>query len=488
MNLRRARFDDHWRRTFSRSYGTKLESISYRSLSCLSDGTIRFRSGINAIIGGNGVGKSTIVAAISEILNRATVGEAIGHSGRLAGSDLHAVVQHNGASIELNVASNASGSRVHSEEFSGTVEWLEPSYLALECCRTVHGDQNFSDHLEAVTPLQLDKNELGVASYLVGKRYDTCEIFEISDYGNMERFPYFRVTNGEVTYGSEGMGQGELALLLLYWVLKDIPNNSILIIEEPETHVSPRSQEAAMNLLAKYCDEKGLWAIVTTHSPAILKRIPREHIRMIAKDAGRAIVRDNATNLEIALLLDTGISYRGVILVEDNAAKTFLISILDACDPDIRSQFEIVVAGSDGDISAALRYMPKTTRWFNIVGVYDGDVRQTTKTDELRWPAVFLPGDSSPEELLIEAVHNLQTPADTLSAQFNKGKDEVTTALGIVAGIDHHDWIGELSRALMIEYPTLIAGLVKLWLSTSENHTLANQLCTELRSAINNIR
>ena len=98
---------------------------------------------------------------------------------------------------------------------------------------------------------------------------------------------YFEVTTEGVTYGSEMMGLGELALHLMLWHLERVEPQSIMLIEEPETHISPRSQQALLNVLARASARKKLWVIVTTHSAGIVARIPREHIRLVYRDGAR---------------------------------------------------------------------------------------------------------------------------------------------------------------------------------------------------------
>jgi ABC-type branched-subunit amino acid transport system ATPase component len=64
MNLRQAKFDDIWRKVFARNYSQRLNEVSFESLQCLADSTIHFGGGITAIVGANGVGKSTLLAGV----------------------------------------------------------------------------------------------------------------------------------------------------------------------------------------------------------------------------------------------------------------------------------------------------------------------------------------------------------------------------------------------------------------------------------------
>jgi predicted ATPase len=485
MSVRRAKLDDHWRHVCERPSPTRLDSVSFEGLSCLRDGTIHFRSGINAIVGANGVGKSTLLAAIAELLAGKPTTDALGHSSKLAGSRIRGVVSQIGTAVNLEIVQAGEGEReAVAAKFEGTSRWLEPSYTATQYCKQIHSDQNFDDNLEPLSPIVLSQDELDVASYIVGKTYTSCKIFEVAEYAEFERMPYFKVTADGTTYGSEAMGQGELSLMLVYWTLRDLPKRSILILEEPETHVSPKSQSALMDIVAKFCDEKNLWIVVTTHSPSIVTRVPRANLRLISRGAGPAEVLDSPTNTQIAFLLGGGVAYRGVFLVEDQAAKGFLITLLQELDPDLSAQFEICVTGSDGQISAALTAMPKTRHWLRILGVYDGDTRGKVDASNFKWPATFLPSEVSPEELLIRGLQQHDDRPDLLGQEINRSPEVVGLAFNAADGKDPHDWIFEVAKVATVDYETVLRGMLRIWLQSADNRTNATNFCKTLRGFI----
>ena len=300
MNLRQARFDDHWRRVFAREYPTRFARISPRDLLCLADSPIEFSAGISAVIGSNGVGKSTLVAGVAELLGNGSE-VAPGHRDRLKGSVLEGILFQEGTELKMVVGDDLETTRKSTgAEFGGQYRWLDPSYLGNLCLNQIHHDQNFADLLEPITALQLNTEELELVSYLVNRTYNDLAIYEIADYAGFDAFPYFRASSNGASYGSEGMGRGELSLLLTYWTLKNTARNSILILEEPETHVSPGSQDCLMNMLAKFSDEMGIWCIIATHSPTIIRRIPREHVKLITRDQRKSSVISNPKHVEIA--------------------------------------------------------------------------------------------------------------------------------------------------------------------------------------------
>jgi energy-coupling factor transporter ATP-binding protein EcfA2 len=485
MTLRAAKFEDHWRHVFARQFPTRFTRIELKNLYCLSDGSIDFKGGVAAVVGSNGVGKSTLTAAITELLSADPALVEPVYRSRLRGSAIDGIAFSAGTELRLGVRDDQTAGRVRvGHTFDRECQWLDPSILAARCLDAIFADANFDDLLEPLTPLILEEDELKIASYLVGKNYTSIQVFEISDYAGFERIPYFRVSAGGITYGSEGMGRGELSLLSAHWTLNDLSKNSILILEEPETHVSPRSQDALMNIVAKYCDEMGIWVIVTTHSPTIIRRIRRENIVFLARDQGAAVVVTEATKLDIAFLLGGGVAYKCALVVEDEAARTFLLTLLQVFDPDLYRQCEVACAGSKSEITAVMTSMPRTRDWLTLIGVYDGDLRAEIAGAKFNWPHCFLPGNVSPDELFIAMIESAPALVNSLAAELQKPLERIRMTLGHVTGIDTHDYFREFAAGVNLDITTVRKAFCGVWLQDDGNMNAAKDLISILRNAI----
>lgn len=481
--MRDARISDHWRHLLERVYPTRLESLEFRSLSFFSPDKLSFSPGITALVGGNGVGKSTLIAAIVELLSNGAADVGIERVDRLAGSETkaEAFVQGKSCNLEMTDGSRAQKA-AGAASFRGEFRWLDPSALARRCVEQIRNDPNFQDLLEPVEPIILDHEELRSISYLVGRDYSSCEIYEIGDYGELERFPYILVTSLGAKYGSEGMGRGELALLLCYWTLRDLSRCSILLLEEPETNVSPMSQDRLMNLAARFCEEKRIWAITATHSPAIIRRIPSSHVRLLVRGTGSGMLIPNPTNTQVAQILSGGVAYKGIFLVEDSGAKSFLSCLLETLAPDLFPQFEILSAESADGIGSALKGLPISGDWLTLIGIFDGGIEDEVKATDFRWPYLFIPGGVPPEELLRQMVINLEEVPAELAAEFNKPLADVSLALDSSAGADLHEWAKRLAAGIGTDRGQLCRSLVSLWIQ--HNDQTAKEFIVVLREAI----
>src|SRR5712671_1809818 len=102
MSVKDARFDDHWRHALVRTYRTRFVELHFKNLFCLADGQVRFSGGISAIVGSNGVGKSTLIAAIADLI--ANEDSSVDGLRRwVSGSELWGTVLVDGTNVQIHI-------------------------------------------------------------------------------------------------------------------------------------------------------------------------------------------------------------------------------------------------------------------------------------------------------------------------------------------------------------------------------------------------
>gem|GEM_PF-2540188 len=478
VNLRSARFDDIWRSINRTTKSTRLDKISFDGLSCITDTAITFAAGINAIIGANGTGKSTIAAAIASVLPEDDR-QLHGHLLRLEGSNAQ------GDFIIANKAfasTSKSGVRVATEEFEMESGWFDSVYLS-NILVPIHTDERFGQLLAAVEPQIFGPPDLQTLSYLVGRDYSDGRFYEIDEYESIGIFPYFVVGSGKVEYDTRGMGQGEFALFTLYWLLKRLPAKSILILEEPETHLSPRSQTAMMNILARFCQEKELCVIITTHSPTVVRRLTNAQIHLITHQNGVSKISANPSRNAIERLLGEGTRAVGGLVVEDAGAQALLSKMINRYAPELAWMYEILPRGGEGNVKVFISGLPKGHSWLNVVAILDGDQKTTFSKADIQIPVIFLPGDCDPDLLCQKAL--LDSDSKTLFANLvRKEEDDIHIALSGVVGLDHHEWPLALADALKVDIIGLRAALAEVWLSKSDNQAQALLFIEQLQEVL----
>ncbi|MEH7735328.1 ATP-dependent nuclease [Bacillus pumilus] len=456
--MRTARASDHWRNLYEKPFKFKISKVTYDRLKGFGSGGIEFMGGITAICGGNGVGKSTLLNAISSVLTSERLLNQKSINLKLEGSELLGEFIDSGQPITRKV--NISSNTIEADPEIIDVEsvWIDSAIHAPKLIDIFSDMPNLNELLEPEDPKILNESENSLISYIVGKEYLKCEIYEL-DLEHYGIVPYFKVLCNGVEYGSEAMGFGEISVHYLLWNLQRISKNSVVLMEEPETYLAPRSQEALLDVIAKIAVEKKLWVILTTHSPNIIKNIPFEHIRILNRIDETVEISIPTTSLEPLYSLGLNPQKLGVILVEDRCAREFTKCWLGRFDPNIVQQYDVVDIGSKEKILQEVRIFPKIGSWFKLFGIFDGNERGRIEAGKYKWNFSYLPGEVAPELLLKRIAKSMRNELAQIS-----GRDltRINAALHSLDGRDHHDWIEEFPRQIGVGYEQLIAFLFEI--------------------------
>lgn len=474
--MRAATASDWWRRVYSRPYRCALKRLQFTDVVGLGSGEIAFDGGITALCGGNGVGKSTMLDAILGSVGPDGSLQKIALATRFQRAELTAQVEASCHSRDIHTTFNPFTRR--NEEAPIPIEKLTPAAESQRYVTFLHGITNFSELLEGYSPKRLSEEELEIRKYVVGREYEFCDVFELEDHPGFENIPYFVVSSGSEVYGAEGMGLGELALHITLWQLEQASNDSVVLLEEPENHVSPRSQIALLDVIAQMSVEKGLWVIMSTHSSHILTNVPLTHVRLLYRAGKQVAINSRPTASQLNQVLGTRGITRGMLVAEDSVAVEMARSALIFASPELLHQLEFHVGGSTGHIDGVLKYHPKMAA-FRAVGLFDGDQRAVAAAHGT--PAVFLPGEVAPDRLLRDAaVSNVASLAERLG----RSRDDLTFVVGELQGVDHHDWLVELARRLALPYEVVLRAVLHVWVFSPEGKMAAVEFARDVVAAI----
>ena len=105
-----------------------------------------------------------------------------------------------------------------------------------------------------------------------------------------EILPIFKNSSGD-TFDINSLSSGEKQLFLRTLAIKTMePQNSIILIDEPELSLHPRWQQRIVDVYRKI--GKNNQIIIATHSPHILGSVKKENIMLLDKDDdGKIVVR-----------------------------------------------------------------------------------------------------------------------------------------------------------------------------------------------------
>jgi predicted ATPase len=451
-----------------------MHSIEFDNVVGLGAGLLSLSSPIVALCGSNGAGKSTLLRLIEASINGLQAIDDPHMKARLESSSVRLIGEIDGERcvFERDFRADPNGRLVDSV----SALLLNPAIESEAKIRAHRTITNFDEYLEAYTPAESAKSEVERMSYLVGREYALIRTYELGDDDNAD--PYFRVECGGVEYGEESMGLGELALHRICWRLQRLSEGTLLLLEEPETHVSPKSQVSLMDIVAERVAVAGIRAVVTTHSHSILTRVPRQWMRLISRLDNQPTIVDEPDKKLLSTVTGIGVSKSAILLVEDSTARELTKVLLRRFAPFLLSECEVADVGQSKMVAVASDF-PVVGNSLVIVAVFDGD--QRGKHKESTWPIAFLPGDVAPEKLLQSSS---QSVIAALANASGHPPANISAILAALQGEDHHDWYVNLASMCGLALGQALEALVSAWCEDPDCKARAVATVAEINDAV----
>lgn len=197
------------------------------------------------------------------------------------------------------------------------------------------------------------------------------------------------ITRIEVDYNNElnaeSLSEGEKKLLLIMLILEVVGDeNSIIMLDEPDSHIHLSRKEEIQKLLSKYSNREN---IITTHSPTLTHNFDLKHITMLTKKPNNDTQVEAKEKQQIVHDLTKGIwsyqeqniflnSNNDILLVEGKSDETFLkkaLEVLQKTEPRYANlQFEYLpCGGAEGVKLMTKKFKPKLGQ--HIIAFFDSD-------------------------------------------------------------------------------------------------------------------
>jgi hypothetical protein len=246
---------------------------------------------------------------------------------------------------------------------------------------------------------------------------------------------------------------------MVEFIKEDIPPNSIVLIDEIETSLHPRSQRRLIRDLAEASRVKELQIILSTHSPYVLDELPSEaRLYVWESAAGRAVIKGVSPQFAMTKM-DLEPHPECDVYVEDERAETMLREIIVKAAPELVARCLIVPFGA-ASVGQSLGIMANGNRFPRPTCVFlDADQEASTG-------CTILPGGDAPERVVFEALKQKGWP--TIATRVGRSHSNVVDACErAMTADDHHEWVrlaadvlvlggGHLWQALCAEWATEI--------------------------------
>lgn len=314
----------------------KIKSIYIKSIRALKDFKLDFNNSINVLVGENGLGKTTILETIYNII---TSNKKFLEDEDSEGCNLEVLFTEE----ELNVI-NKFRSRLHKEAFqseekikvgkheinkdidfkkkvtSATIvkeKWFRKVvYLPT--------DVNFKKHkvetakkVEGSTDIGLilnsDEMSLNLKEYLVNIHYKDLEdmsigetpyriekfrklynsFFEEKEFLGVKDFePLFKIKATGDIHSADELSAGEKQIFFRGGSLVQMNlNDSIILIDEPELSLHPEWQQKILDFYKSIGENNQI--IIATHSPHIVSSCKKEEVIVLDRNDGKTVLKSN---------------------------------------------------------------------------------------------------------------------------------------------------------------------------------------------------
>ncbi|MGA4235130.1 ATP-dependent nuclease [Ralstonia nicotianae] len=367
------------------NFGPSLKSVRIRGFRGINDLTVDFQFPIMAISGLNGAGKSTVgqlclggyrkppmVAGIKRFYVRDFFPASAADPNPF-GPNSSVVFEYN--TTDPNNAQTLTVARANTE-WSGYKRQPERScyYIGFTIYIPKVEQRDLSVYrgsqlaLGGQRPIAIDVRQC--VGRILGQQYDAMHFQRIMHGQRQGELGIARRFGAQ--YSENNMGFGEGRTLYLVDLMESSPEQSLFVIEEPETSLHENAQFELGRYLIDVCNRRHHQIVMTTHSSTLLNALPADaRLMLLRDDAGVAAFPQMSASRARSIL--SGGRHRALcVLVEDDFAKSLLTEMIRRTDPQLLRCIEIHCVGGKQAVRSGALFMRRINRPY--VAVRDADV------------------------------------------------------------------------------------------------------------------
>ena len=433
----------------------RLDWIEIQGLRGWTGQRFEFRYPIMAVVGENGVGKSTVLQAA------ASVYKSKGQRFRWASDFFPSTVwdefkgeikyqfRQGDVRIERTIRKPGDRWRGNPQRPERRVAYIDLTRIQPIIARVGYTKIVKTHHKEDSSVL-FDKDRLERFSQVMGRPYRMAKM-ALTDADAKRQVPVLAQQEAEYSGFHQGQGETTIAELLE----ADMPPYSLLLIDEIESSLHPRAQRRLIRDLAEKCREREWQIVLTTHSPYVLEELPpqaRAYIMQLGST--REIIYGVSPRFAMTKMDDYA-QHECDLYVEDVRAQIQLAEVLVVHAPNVIERCQIIPYGA-ASVGKALGQMVINNRFPRPSRVFlDGD----------QGPApgcVPLPGDDAPERVVFGMLRAKNW--DGIPARVGRDHAKVADACGRAMAIsNHHEWVDDAATKLTLRGDTLWQAMCAEW-------------------------
>lgn len=252
--------------------------------------------------------------------------------------------------------------------------------------------------------VELEPAELEVISFILGKNYTSGKLIQ------HKFFKYWgtSVILDQISFSySEAMaGSGEIAVVKIVHELLNAPENSLILLDEPEVSIHPGAQAKLKYLILNLIKTKKLQVVVSTHSTTLLENLPSKAIKKFELEPiSNKVIIKNECYLHQAFysLGQKLINSNLIIQTEDDLSKEIITRIIKQIDHNLLNEWSICY-NPGGATTMKRRFIPIYSQMenSNTFIIFDGDQKPQKTPIDLETLAIVDLNCRKLDELIFE--------------------------------------------------------------------------------------
>lgn len=175
--------------------------------------------------------------------------------------------------------------------------------------------------------IELSKSEIKCINNILGKAYEKIVLVEHKFYDKLGTSALLltKSASGDLQYSEANAGSGETAVIRLVHSVINASKYSLILLDEPEVSLHPSAQKRVQDFLLTEIKTKQHQIIISSHSPAIVKDLPKEAIKLFTTNKeGYFHIQENIDYQLAFFELEEYAIDKKIIICEDIDAKKLI--------------------------------------------------------------------------------------------------------------------------------------------------------------------
>lgn len=264
-----------------------------------------------------------------------------------------------------------------------------------------------------------------------------------------------RLTRNGNSYSESNMGFGEGRVMYLVDSLESAPDQSLFVLEEPETSLHPKAQYMLAKYLINVVQRKKHQVILTTHSENLMSGLPPEARKFLLRKGNSIEVIERISPSHAECFLSGYHKPALIVCVEDIFAKEVLAEIVRKVKPDLLKLIDIRPIGDAKAVAQAVSILQQDSK---AIAIRDGDKGEDTTKGLYK-----LPGTLPPEKEVLQC----QTVQDYLKEYYQVNVQEYMR-INFPEDMDHHEYYKKIADEVRASLPSLQTECIRKYVDSLE--------------------